>query len=117
MTDTGRFDKIDPADPESTVGGVVTPNYVDPAPYEGKVRVQELGAQETEPEAGGHVFTVQDYRVDVPVGSFRPEVGMVYTHLTSAGDPFLEGRTGRVTALLHKSHATAYRLRVSFEEA
>jgi len=117
MIDTGRFDLVDPANPSTTVAGHVTPNYIDPPPYEGACGIQELGSDGGTPEAGGHIYTVQHYRVDVPVGSFRPEIGMVFTCLTSELDPHLAGRIGRVSRLLHKSRATAYRLRVTFEEA
>ena len=83
--------------------------------YTGRCKVQSFDAQESNPEAAGTVYTVQRYRVDVPVGSFRPVVGAEVTMGGVAFDPNLSGRKYRVVGLLHKSMATAYRLAV--EEA
>lgn len=80
--------------------------------YAGKCKVQAIDAQESTPEVGGGTSTVQRYRVDVPVGSFPPAVGQVVSVTVARFDPFLVGRTFRVTGLLHKSMATAYRLGV-----
>lgn len=81
----------------------------------GPCKVQTWEAQESNPEAGGGTFTVQRYRIDVPVGSFAPDVGHVVELKTAALDPNLAGRWYRVAALLHKTMATAYRLGVSEE--
>lgn len=78
----------------------------------GPCKVQSFNAQETNPEAAGAVFTVQRYRVDVPVGSFEPIVGAEVTMGAVVFDPLLTGRTYRVVGLLHKTAATAYRLAV-----
>lgn len=80
--------------------------------YVGKCRVQALDPQEQTPEAGGHDYTVQRYRVDTPVGGFKPAKGDVATITASESDPHLAGRSYRVVALLHKTQATAYRLAV-----
>lgn len=79
--------------------------------YSGRCKVQTYEAQERESEAGGATFTIQRYRVDVPVGSFAPAVGDVVTITAAALDPNLTGPF-RVVALLHKTAATAYRLAV-----
>jgi hypothetical protein len=97
-------------DPET---GVTTPSET--TLYTGKAKVQGLDPQEMNPEAGGATLTVQRYRVDVPVGSYRPAVGDVVEIGTARLDPNLIGRRYRVVALLHKSYATAYRMAV--EEA
>ena len=83
------------------------------APYFGKCKVQSGGTQEANPEAGGATITVQRERVDFPVGSFAPAIGLVVTIQTAALDPLMVGLKFRVVALLHKSAATAYRLAVS----
>lgn len=78
----------------------------------GPCKVQTWQSQESNPEAGGATFTVQRYRVDVPVGSFVPQIGDVVMIATAALDPHLVGRKYRVVALLHKTMSTAYRLGV-----
>lgn len=92
--------------------------YPDPAwqadhPWKhGPCKVQSLDAQETNPAAGGAIYTVQRYRVDFPVGSFAPVIGAEVTMGAVTFDPNLTGRKFRVVALLHKTAATAYRLAV-----
>lgn len=102
----------------STVTGVTTDEDGNTSPalsapvYAGRCKVQTVEPQERSPEAGGGTFTVQRYRVDVPVGAFQPAVGQVVTITAAALDPHLAGKTFRVVALLHKTAATAYRLGV-----
>ncbi len=99
---------------------VLYPNPAWPADHpwkSGKCKVQALDPQESTPDAGGHAFTVQRYRVDVPVGSYKPEVGDVATITASVEDPYLVAREFHVVALLHKSLATAYRLAVTDQVA
>ena len=96
-----------PGDPDPLTGlPALTPIYTGP----GKVQTYE--AQEANPEAGGHVFTEQRYRVDIPVGSCSPAVGDVVTVAVATLDPGPPVRTYRVAALLHKTYATAQRLGV-----
>lgn len=83
--------------------------------YSGKAKVQTYEAQESHPEAGESVRTVQRYALHIPVGSYAPAVGDVATITTAFADPALVGRRYRVTALLHKTLATAYRLGVTEE--
>lgn len=83
--------------------------------YAGRCKVQTNEAQEANPEAGGATYTVQRYRVDVPVGAYEPAIGDVVTITAAAHDVNLVGRRYRVVALLHKSMATAYRLSVREE--
>lgn len=98
----------DPAtDPDT--GEVTTP--ID-ALYAGRCKVQTWEAQESNPEAGGAVLTVQRYAVHIPVGSYAPAIGHVVEVSSAALDPNLTGRRYRVVALLHKTLATAYRLGV-----
>jgi hypothetical protein len=102
----------DVTDPDT---GVVTSTNV--TTYTGRCKVQGLDPQEATPVAGGYSFTVQRYRVDVPVGAYRPAIGDVVTITAAALDPYLAGRDYRVVALLHKTAATAYRLAVTDEAA
>lgn len=78
----------------------------------GPARRQTYEAQESNPEVGGMVAAVQRYAAHLPVGSFQPQIGDIITWQTSALDPGLPGTVDRVTALLHKTAATAYRLGV-----
>lgn len=78
----------------------------------GPCKVQSVDGQEANPAAGGAIYTVQRYRVDVPVGSFAPVVGAEVTMGAVTFDPNLTGRKYRVVKLLHKTAATAYRLAV-----
>lgn len=80
--------------------------------YEGRCKVQTLDPQEANPVAGGATYTVQRYRIDFPVGAFRPAVGQAVTITAATLDPNLTGRTFRVVALMHKTAGTAYRLAV-----
>lgn len=80
--------------------------------YSGRAKVNTYEPYERNPEVAGGTATVQRYFVHVPVGSFRPEIGMHVRIDVAALDPNLTGRTFRVVALLHKTAATAYRLSV-----
>lgn len=78
----------------------------------GPCKVQAFVAQESNREAAEADYTVQRYRVDVPVGSFEPEVDDEVTMTDVRFDPHLAGRKYRVVGPLHKTAATAYRLAV-----
>lgn len=84
-----------------------------PTVYTGKAKVATYEAQESNPEAGESVRTVQRYALHIPVGSYAPEIGDVATVTAAALDPNLTGRRYRIAALLHKTLATAYRLGVT----
>ena len=88
--------------------GAEIPSFV--TVYSGKCRVQADARREATPVAGGATFTVQRDHIDFPVGSFLPAIAQVITIKSAALDPYLVGRVYRVTSLLHKSQATAYRL-------
>lgn len=77
--------------------------------YAGRCKIQTYEGYEQNPEAGGHQFTVQRYRVDFPATAFLPKPGDLVTIATSAADPSLVGKTYRVTAPFNKSLATANR--------
>jgi len=90
--------------------GNVTPTYS--LVYSGPCKVQATISQSKNPEAGEHQFTVQEYRVDVPVAAGPLGVGDRVTVTSAANDLFLDGRVYRVVELFHKSFATAQRCRV-----
>lgn len=77
--------------------------------YDGRCKVQTYEGYEQNPVAGGHQFTVQRYRVDLPVGAFLPEVGDVVTITAAERDQHLVGKDYRVSAPFNKTLATAYR--------
>ena len=91
--------------------GNVTPSMT--PVYAGPCKVQQTISQASNPEAGGHAFTVQDSRVDFPVSAGPLLVDDVVTVTSSVLDPQLVGRVFRVIELFHKSFATAQRTRVS----
>lgn len=78
----------------------------------GRCKVTTYEPYERNPEVGGSTQTVQRYSVHVPVGSFRPEIGLVVRIESARLDPHLASRDFRVVSLLHKTAATAYRLGV-----
>jgi len=94
-------------DPET---GNVTPSST--FVYSGPCKVQQTISQASNPNAGGHSFTVQDSRVDFPVAAGPLLVDDVVTITASVLDPQLVGREMRVVELFHKSFATAQRTRV-----
>lgn len=116
MLDDCTITRVDATAPFTTdANGVDHPTLV--TVYSGKCKVQTLQAQETTPEVGGRLFTVQRARLDVPVGGYAPQVGDVATLTSGTFDEYLFNRKLRVVALLHKSMATAYRLGVTDEAA
>jgi hypothetical protein len=80
--------------------------------YEGPCKVQQTIAQSSSPSAAGHQFTVQNTRLDLPVGAGPLLVGDSVTITASVLDEQLVGRVFRVVELFHKSFATAQRVRV-----
>jgi len=80
--------------------------------YTGACKIQQTLAQSSNPEAGGHQFTVQDTRWDTPVVAGPFDVGDVVTVVGAVLDPQLVGRVFRVTEPFHKTGATAQRTRV-----
>lgn len=109
MLDTCTIGDLGDPVTDPDTGAVTTP--ITPL-YTGPCKVQTWEAQESNPEAGGAVLTVQRYQVHIPVGSYAPQIGHVVEISTTALDPNLAGRRYRVVALLHKTLATAYRLGV-----
>jgi hypothetical protein len=104
--------------------GVVTVPLVDV--YAGPCKVQQTISQSSNPTAGGHAFTVQSARLDVPVWVTGVAIGdiAVASFLDTAtypGGSFpgedvypaeVRELTFRVIELFEKSYATSQRLRV-----
>lgn len=90
--------------------GVVSPTHT--LVYEGSCKVQATISQSSSPEAGERQYTVQDYRVDIPVGAGPLEIDDRVTITDSQLDPMLVGQVFRVIELFNKSFATAQRCRV-----
>lgn len=90
--------------------GVVTVPTV--AVYSGKCKVQQTVSQASNPTAGGHQFTVQDARLDLPVSAGPVRVDDAVTLNSAVLDSQLVGRVYRVIEVFHKSFATAQRTRV-----
>lgn len=91
--------------------GNVTPSLT--LLYTGPCKIQQTLAQSSNPEAGGHQFTVQDTRWDTPVAAGVFAVNDVVTIVDAVLDPQLTGCVYRVTEPFHKTGATAQRTRVS----
>jgi hypothetical protein len=109
MLDTCTVHRPGPpvTDPDT---GAVTPSLT--LLYTGPCKIQQTLAQSSNPEAGGHQFTVQDTRWDTPIDAGVFEVNDVVTVVDAVLDPQLTGRVYRVTDPFHKSGATAQRTRV-----
>lgn len=79
--------------------------------YAGKCRVQVTDSLNAEtPEVGGRLVTVQKLVLQLPVAATGLKVGQIATVTAASLDPELVDRTFRVTAVHHKTHATAHRL-------
>lgn len=94
-------------DPET---GVVAPSFT--LVYEGPCKVQQTLAQSSSVEAGGAVFTVQNARVDVPVGAGPVAIDDRIRLVVVSANPDLAGNTYRIKELFEKSWQTAQRIPV-----
>lgn len=73
--------------------------------YEGRCKVQTYEAYESNPLSGGHTYTVQRYRLDIPLGAGPIEPGDVAKVNTYR-------RSFRIAGGLDKTHQSAQRLPV-----
>jgi hypothetical protein len=80
--------------------------------YEGKCKVQTYEPNESRPEAGEHLWTLQRYGLHVPVGAGPVMIGDRIEITVAAADPQLVGRVFEVAGRMNKSMATAQRLLV-----
>lgn len=105
--DIARADAEPVTDPDT---GVVT--YPVGAPYfSGSCRVQLPNVSEREVDAAEREWTEQAALVMVPMSVTGVRVGDVVTVTASVLDPDLVARKYTVVGLMHKTHATARRLR------
>ena len=90
--------------------GKVKPSYT--PVFAGRCKVQQTLAQSSSPEAGGAVYTVQNARLDLPVGAGPVAVDDHVRLVSAASNPDLVGNVYRVKELFEKSWQTAQRVRV-----
>lgn len=74
----------------------------------GRCKLQGRQAQASEPSAGGHVFTVEQLMVHLPVSALS-QTGDRVTVLSSVMDPDLVGLKLRLTELARGTYRTADR--------
>lgn len=79
--------------------------------YEGVCKVQGRQAQASSPVAGGHVFTVEQLMIHLPV-SAQSRLDDRVTIVTATMDPDLAGATFRLTELARGTYRTADRWNV-----
>ena len=79
--------------------------------YEGVCKVQGRQAQASSPVAGGHVFTVEQLMIHLPV-SAQSRLDDRVTIVTATMDPDLVGATFRLTELARGTYRTADRWNV-----
>ena len=91
--------------------GVVTASYLDPDPYVGKCRVQQITGTARPHDVGQDYLLIQRIDVQIPVvGTEGLVVGDEVTITAAVNDQDLVGRTFLVHDLAHKSEATARRV-------
>lgn len=91
------------------VTGVVSEGWL--TVYEGVCKVQGRQAQASSPVAGGHVFTVEQLMIHLPV-SAQSRLDDRVTIVTATMDPDLVGSTFRLTELARGTYRTADRWNV-----
>ena len=78
--------------------------------YTGRCRVQQVGTQASNPNAGERQLTVIGHVVQLPIDATAYRVGDRVTITTGTLDPALVGRVFTVTSWIPKSHDTMRRL-------
>ena len=84
--------------------------------YDGKCKLQSATAQAASPVAGGHVFTVENLQLHLPVATSL-NTGDTATITASLLDPSLAGLTFRLVELARGSQRTAARWNVELVTA
>ena len=103
-----------PGEPFTDDDGIVTTPLVEV--YAGKCKVQTTVAQAASPVAGGHVFTVENLQLHLPVATSL-NTGDTATVTASLLDPSLVGLTFRLVELARGSQRTAARWNVELVTA
>lgn len=114
MTDLCLIERQSTEEVTDPVTGTVTFPVVEV--YAGKCKLQGRQAQASEPSAGGHVFTVEQLMVHLPVSALSL-TGDRVTVLSSAMDPDLVGLKLRLTELARGTYRTADRWNVELVTA
>ena len=103
-----------PGEPFTDADGIVTTPIIEL--YAGKCKVQTTVAQAKSPVAGGHVFTVENLQLHLPVATSL-NTGDTATITASLLDPSLVGLTFRLVELARGSQRTAARWNVELVTA
>lgn len=103
-----------PGEPFTDPDGIVVTPLVEV--YSGKCKVQTTVAQAKSPVAGGHVFTVENLQLHLPV-STSLNTGDTAIITSSLLDPTLIGLTFRLVELARGSQRTAARWNVELVTA
>lgn len=103
-----------PGEPFTDADGIVTTPIIEV--YAGKCKVQTTVAQAASPVAGGHVFTVENLQLHLPVATSL-NTGDTATVTASLLDPTLIGLTFRLVELARGSQRTAARWNVELVTA
>lgn len=103
-----------PGEPFTDPDGIVTTPIIEL--YAGKCKVQTTVAQAKSPVAGGHVFTVENLQLHLPVATSL-NTGDTATITASLLDPTLIGLTFRLVELARGSQRTAARWNVELVTA
>lgn len=114
MSDTCLIERSTTEEITDPITGVVTFPVVEV--YSGVCKLQGRQSQASEPSAGGHVFTVEQLMVHLPV-SAQSVTGDRVTVLSSAMDPDLVGLKLRLTELARGTYRTADRWNVELVTA
>lgn len=77
-----------------------------------KCRIHGYQPQESTPDSGQHVFTVQRYFISIPIGKGPVAVNDVIEITGALLDAANVGRKFRIASLFNKTFATAQRLMV-----
>ena len=103
-----------PGEPFTDPDGIVTTPIIEM--YAGKCKVQTTAAQANSPVAGGHVFTVENLQLHLPVATAL-NVDDTATITSSLLDPTLIDLTFRLVELARGSQRTAARWNVELVTA
>lgn len=118
MDTTATVDR--PGETVTDAAGVVSTSFtrVYPTPAEleagnpGRCKVQQTISQASNPVAGGHIYTIQDARVDFPLSAGPFLVGDIITVTSSVNNPHLVGNVYTLDEEFEKEHLSAQRVRV-----
>lgn len=97
-----------PGPPVENPDGSVTPSWT--TIDSGKGRISGDRPYESNPEAGGHAFTVQRYILSKPVGTGPYLVGDIAQVTAEPNNPLLVGAVFRIAAPDERSQQTAQRM-------